>query len=58
MSHALPLHGRSARHRPADRSTPPERDLARRSAGAPMPLVIIGVLVLLGGAAYVLFALT
>src|SRR5690606_40596319 len=27
---------------PADRSTPPERDLARRSEGAPMLLVVIG----------------
>ena len=40
-----------------DRSTPPERDLARRSQGGPMPLVAIGVLVMLAGAAYVLFAL-
>lgn len=42
---------------PADRSTPPERDLARRSRGGPMPLVAIGVLVMLAGAAYVVFAL-
>lgn len=40
-----------------DRSTPPERELARRSRGGPMPLVAIGVLVMLAGAAYVLFAL-
>lgn len=43
---------------PADRSTPPERDLARRSAGAPMVLVVLGVIALVVGAAYVLFALT
>lgn len=42
---------------PADRSTPPERDLARRSEGAPMLLVVFGVIALLIGAAYVLFAL-
>ena len=42
---------------PDDRLTPPERDLARRSAGAPMLLVVVGVIVIVIAAAYVAFAL-
>ena len=42
---------------PVDRSTPLERDLARRSRGAPMPLVVIGVLAMIVAAAWVAFAL-
>lgn len=42
---------------PADRSTPPERELARRSEGAPMLLVVLGMIALLVGAAWVVFAL-
>ena len=42
---------------PADRSTPPERNLARRSEGPPMLLLVVGVFVLVVAAAYVAFAL-
>lgn len=42
---------------PVNRSTPPERDLSRRSEGGPMLLLVIGVFVLIVVAAYVAFAL-